>query len=98
MNKNLLKKYLPLIIALVVALIVAGYYLTSGRNSLDQNVSQLEKTTTVEQVQTVNNGVIVKCKNGETYEVTYQPGQTNFQDLVFNKCGQLGVQSTQQQP
>lgn len=90
MEKDL-KKYLPLMIAGGVALLVVIYYLSSGRSSLDNNMLQLEKASTVQHVEAKeDNTVVVNCKNGESYEIVYQPGQTNYQDLVYDKCGEAG--------
>ena len=72
---------------------MAGYYLISGRGNLDNNLRQLEQSKPVEKVETTsNNSVVVRCKNGESYEIVYEPGQTNYQDLVYNKCGDAGVE------
>jgi hypothetical protein len=91
MPKDELKKYLHLFIAVGIALAVAIYYFASGNSSLNNNIRELEKSSTIEKVQTTDsNTVVVKCKNGESYEIVYQPGQTNYQDLVYNKCGEAG--------
>ena len=91
MQNDQLKKLLPLFIAAGVALVVVIYYLSSGRSSLDQNIRQLEKSSPVQHIQTTDNTVLVNCKNGESYEIVYQPGQTNFQNLVYDKCGAEGA-------
>lgn len=91
MINDRLKKYLPIFVAGGMAIIVAGYYLISGRGSLDNNLRQLEKSAPVEKVETTdNNSVVVRCKNGESYEIVYEQGQTNYQDLVYDKCGEAG--------
>lgn len=83
------KKHFPFIIAVAVALVVAMYYFASGQGSLSTNVRELEKSSTIQKVEsTGSNTVTVKCKNGDSYEIVYQAGQTNYQDLVYNKCGE----------
>jgi len=91
MEKEALKKFLPLFIAAGVALIVVVMYSQSGRSSLDNNIRALEKTSTVEKVETKENSVVVKCKNGESYEIIYQEGQTTYEQLVYDRCGADGV-------
>lgn len=90
MEKETFKKYLPLFIAGGVALLAAIIYLTSGRGSLDNNMRELEKNSTVEHVETKENTVVVKCKNGESYEIVYKNGQTDYSGLVYDKCGADG--------
>ncbi len=98
MHKDELKKYLPLFIALGIALIAAIYYFGSGHSSLDNNIRDLEKSSTVENVQTKDdNTIIVNCKNGESYEIYYPPGQTSYDNLVYDKCGSEGAVSVSQQ-
>ncbi len=92
MQKDELKKYLPFI-AGGIALVGAVYYFGSGQSSLNNNVRALEKSSGVHYVESgVSNNVVIKCKNGESYEIVYQDGQTNYQDLVYNKCGEAGTQ------
>ncbi len=98
MNKKVLQKYLPLFIAGGIALAAAIYYLASGHSSLDNNIRELEKSSTVEKVQTAgDNTILVNCKNGESYEIVYQPGQNDYQNLVYDKCGQEGEITASQQ-
>lgn len=99
MQNSELKKYLPLFIAGGIALVVAVYYLASGKNSLSENIRELEKTSTIEKVETTpNNTVVVHCKNGESYAIVFTKDQTDYQDSIYNKCSEAGgVESTQQQ-
>ena len=84
-------QWVPFLIAVGIALIVVVYYVISGQNSMNLNLRQLESNTQIEKAQPTNkNSVVIKCKNGESYEIVYKSGQTNFQDLVYNKCGQEG--------
>lgn len=99
MKKDELQKYLPLFIAAGVALAAAVYYLGSGRSSMNNNIRELEKSSTVERVETTdNNSVVVKCRNGQSYEIVYEPGQTDYEGLVYDKCGETGTMETTQQP
>lgn len=85
------KQHHALIIAAAIALLLVIYYFSTGTGSLNSNVRELEKSAPVQNVQpSTNNTVVVKCKNGDSYEIVYQPGQTNYQDLVYNKCGEGG--------
>ena len=85
------QKWAPFLIAIAIALMVVIYYVVSGRSSMDLNLRQLEKSTQIERtVATGDNTVVIKCKNGESYQIVYKAGQTNFQDLVYNKCGAEG--------
>lgn len=94
-----MKKYLPLFVAGGIALIIAIYYFSSGKGSLNDNIRELEKTSTVEKVETTtNNTVVVHCKNGESYAIVFTKEQTDYQDSIYNKCSEAGgVESTQQQ-
>ena len=94
-----LKKYIPLFIAVGIALFVAIYYFASGKGSLSDNIRELEKTSTVEKVETTtDNTVVVHCKNGESYAIVFTKEQTDYQDSIYNKCSEAGgVESTQQQ-
>ncbi|MFO0780489.1 MAG: hypothetical protein U0519_01150 [Candidatus Gracilibacteria bacterium] len=86
------RKILPIFLAIDVAIIAVVFYMLSGRSSLDNNVRLLEKNSTVERVETSGeNTILVKCKNGESYEIIYQPGQNNFDNLVYDKCGHDGA-------
>ena len=92
-----LKKHSPLFIALAAALVIAIFYLLSGQGSLDQNTRSLQKTAEIKQIQTKDNTLVINCKNGESYEIVYQPGQTNYEGLVYDKCGADGaITGTQQ--
>ena len=99
MHKFDFKKWAPVILAAGCALIFAVWYLASGRSSLDENVRKLEQSSTVEGVtaSTEENTLLVKCKNGESYKIKFKPGQTEFNNLVYNNCGELGIASTSQQ-
>lgn len=98
MQPDELKKYIPLFVAAGAALIGAIWYIGTGRGSLDNNLRDLEKTSTVQKVETkADNTVVITCKNGESYEIVYKPGQTDYQNLVYDKCGEAGeLLSTQQ--
>jgi hypothetical protein len=98
MDKNFWKKYFPVIIAATLALIVAIYYLSSGKNNLNNNIHGLESSPVVDKVETSgDDSIVIHCKNGDTYGIVYKQGQTDYQDLVFNKCGPSGEISATQQ-
>lgn len=89
------KKNAPIIIAVAVALIALIYYMASGISSKDTNVRELQKGGQVERVgeaiqEDGQQKMTITCKNGESYEILYQKDQANFQDLVYNKCGEQG--------
>jgi hypothetical protein len=87
-----LKKFAPFLIAIVIALLGMTYYILSGRSNLDQNVRALKTSDQVKKTSTgENNSMVIDCANGESYEIVYPKGQTNFEDLVYNKCGAEGV-------
>ncbi len=99
MNANLiakLKHWAPVVIAVIIAIIAVAYYVMSGKSSLDANMRQLEKSNQVEKTTSAgSNTILVKCKNGQQYKIMFEEGQTNFQDLVYNKCGTQGAESQQ---
>ena len=86
------KSKIPLIIALSVSIIIAGWYIFSGKSSLDLNTRELQKTGDVKEIQE-NRGangsktITIKCKNGESYEIVFTQDHQNYDDLVFNACG-----------
>ncbi len=89
-----LKHWSPMILAVIIGLIALAYYILSGRGSMDANIRQLEKAGNVEKTTTVGNNIIqVKCKNGQQYKLMFEEGQTNFQDLIYNKCGPQGAEN-----
>jgi hypothetical protein len=84
-------KWTPLIIALAIGAVVALYYIISGRSSYDLNVRELGKTAAVDKVEATNpKKVVVKCKNGESYEISFQKDQGSYDGLIFNACGSEG--------
>jgi len=98
MNKNNLKQWAPFIIAVAIGLVVAIYYVMSGRSNLELNVRELEKASTVENVSIPDDTkVVVKCKNGESYEIIFKKNQTDYQGLVYDKCGEEGALETSTQ-
>lgn len=88
-NKNLL----PLIAALVIAAIVAAYYIFSGRGSYDLNVRQLSQQPKIQKVESPGPQKInITCKNGRSYQITFNESHSNYDDLIFNACGPDGTQ------
>lgn len=82
------QKIHPFWIAIGIALVVTIIYIFSGRGNFDLNTRELEKSDQVKQISTSDhNSIIITCKNGQQYEIVYPIGQSNFQDLVYDKCG-----------
>jgi hypothetical protein len=89
------KNWTPLIVALSVAVVIAGWYMLSGKSSLDLNSRELQKDGTVQSIK--ENGspngsktIAINCKNGESYEIVFTQDHQNYDDLVFNACGADG--------
>jgi len=83
----------PLIIALVIGLVAAAYYVWSGKSSFDLNMRGLAGQGNVAQVMAGDaKNISVKCKNGENYEISFKEDQGNYANLVFNACGPEGTQ------
>lgn len=99
MNQNF-HKWSPVLLAVALGIMVSGYYVFSGRGSYEHNVRQLQEnqekvdhvaTDKLQSVSGSKNSLTIKCKNGESYEIVFKEGQTNFDDLVYDKCGAQGV-------
>ena len=78
-----------------IALIITAIYITTGQGSIDLNKRELKQSKEIKNIQTEekNNKKILKitCKNGETYEIQFNKTTTNYNDLIFNYCGEEGV-------
>jgi len=90
---NKIKKYFPFIVAVAVGLIAVMYYVASGRSSQDQNIRALQNSPSVQNVEftTESEGqktANIQCKNGQSYEIYYPPGSTNYDALANSKCEQ----------
>ena len=80
-------KHIPLLIAVILGLIATGYYVLSGKNSLDLSTRTLMKEYNVKNV-SVKNGkeIFIECENGEKYNIIFQENQSSYEDLIFNAC------------
>lgn len=79
----------PLIIAISIAAVILIYYVFSGRGSLDLKSRELTNSGKVSQVDAADpKKITVKCKNGESYEILFKEGQQDYNELVFNACGE----------
>lgn len=86
------KKWLPVVAAIVIAGIVLVWYVGSGRGSLDKNTRELATEEAVESIDTTNpERIAITCKNGEKYEIVFTEGESNYEDLIFNACGEEGI-------
>ncbi len=75
-------------IASIIALLAMLLYLYSGKADLDLNKQSLIKSANVDDVKdTGHNSILITCKNGQKYEIFYPAGQTDFKNLVYDKCG-----------
>jgi hypothetical protein len=81
------KKIIPLLLAVIIGLIATGYYVLSGRSSLDISTRALIGENNVKDV-SVKNGreILVECENGDKFEITFQENQGSYEDLIFNAC------------
>lgn len=86
------KKWFPVIAAFVIAGIVLVWYVGSGRGSLDKNTRDLAIEEEVSSIDTSNpERISVTCKNGDKYEIVFTEGESNYDDLIFNACGEEGI-------
>ena len=84
-------KYRHTILAFAIAAVIALIYIFSGHSSLDANTRQLNYTPGIQKVDSSNpQNVTVKCKNGQTYNILFDPDQKNYDGLIFNACGPDG--------
>lgn len=86
------KKWIPVIAAVAIAMIVLVWYVGSGRGSLDKNTRELAVEEEISTIDTTNpERIAITCKNGEKYEIVFTEGESNYDDLIFNACGDEGV-------
>jgi hypothetical protein len=86
-------KWLPLVIAVAVGLVAAGFYVMSGRSSYDLGVRNLSVNGDVAKVEATDaRKISVKCRNGENYEISFKEDQGDYAGLVFDACGPEGAQ------
>jgi len=93
MEIKLDKNLAPVIIALGIALIATIWYVLSGRGSYDLNVRGLATENNVKKIDASDSKTItIKCRDGQSYEISFKKDQPNYDDLVFNVCGPEGTQ------
>ena len=85
------KHWAPFFIAAAIAIIAVIYYIVSGYSSYDLNVRQLNFGKTIDKIDASNTKkILIKCKNGESYEIAFKQEQQNYANLIFNACGPEG--------
>lgn len=68
------------------------WYVGSGRGSLDKSARELANDEDVTAIDTTNpERIAITCKNGEKYEIVFTEGESNYDDLIFNACGEEGA-------
>lgn len=88
------KKHQLILIATIVGLIAASIYYFSGKSGLENSTRQLTSTDqSVEKVEIKEAAggqktAEIKCQNGESYEVYYPPGETDYRSIAASKCGE----------
>ncbi len=93
MKKYLQNNRLPLVVALISAILFVTWYTVSGRASLDQNIRNLSNTAPVQKVDATNpKEIVVNCKNGQSYKIAFDKEVPDYKDLIFNACGDEGTQ------
>ncbi|MFC1747808.1 hypothetical protein ACFL2V_03290 [Pseudomonadota bacterium] len=81
------KNKIPFFIAIIVAVLATGYYVFSGKSSLDLNTRELLKDGSVAAVNVLSSEEIeIECKSGEKYVISFKEGQGNYEDLLYNAC------------
>jgi hypothetical protein len=97
MDKILKNKWFPIIAAVLIGTVALVYYIGSGKGSLDANVRSALTSPNIEKIDTTDDKkVIVKCKNGEIYQLLFDAAQQNYDDLIMNNCGEDGTMESVQ--
>ena len=85
------KEHNIIIAIVIIAAIATLIYFKGGRGSIDQNINKLEKNSAVQSVSHPDAKTLrITCKDGKVYNIIYQEGQTDYDNLVFDRCGQGG--------
>ncbi|MCA9373833.1 hypothetical protein KC725_01595 [Candidatus Peregrinibacteria bacterium] len=96
MNESI-KKNIPIIVAVTIAVIVLIWYVASGRSSFDTSTRELATQEDVQEVDISDPQLItITCKDGQQYKILFTEGQDNYDDLIFNNCGEAGAIDPQQ--
>ncbi|MCC7432997.1 hypothetical protein IT412_05755 [Candidatus Peregrinibacteria bacterium] len=87
------KQHQIVLLATIIGLIAASIYYFSGKSSLDNSTRQLTTDQSVEKVDIKESGngqktAEIKCQNGESYEVYYPPGETDYRSIAASKCSE----------
>ncbi len=89
------KKWTFPVIAISVALVITTIYITTGQNSIDLNTRNLKQNKKIKKIETTENAgkkiIKIECKNGESYEILFNKTTQNYDDLIFNYCGEEGI-------
>jgi hypothetical protein len=65
----------------IIGTVALVYYIGSGKGSLDANVRSALTAPNIEKIDTTDDKkVIVKCKNGEIYQLLFDAAQQNYDD------------------
>lgn len=94
LSKEKFLKYLPLFIAVDIAIIVLIIYIVSGQGNLNTTTRNLQnndpkvESVEVRDGQKGEKNASIKCKDGSTYEIYYPPGETNYDAIGASKCPQ----------
>ena len=92
MDRILKNKWFPLFIAIIIGAGVLVYYVVSGRAGTDANVRSVIGDPKIKTVDSTEPGkIIVKCKNGETYQLLFDPAQQSYDNLIIDTCGEAGT-------
>ncbi|HLG25560.1 MAG TPA: hypothetical protein VI588_02080 [Candidatus Gracilibacteria bacterium] len=87
-NSFLKSKWTPFAVAFAIGLVAVGYYVFSGRGSLDLQTRELTNSSNIAEVNLSNRQRInIKCRNGEAYEIVFTEDQPNYDQLIFDSCG-----------
>jgi hypothetical protein len=82
------EKVIPIIIALGAAILATGYYILSGRSSFDSSIRDVSNESRVASVEAKNQKLVeITCKDGRSYQITFDDGETSYDDLIFSNCG-----------
>ncbi len=89
MNKSS-RKLLVHILALIVALLGTVVYIISGKDNWDRNLLALQNQASVKEIATkstvLGTAVIVKCKSGSSYQLSFPHGSKDFSQMQNHKC------------
>ena len=92
MDQLFKNKWFPIIAAAIIGVIALTYYISSGKGSLDANIRGALTAPNIEKIDTTDDKkIVVKCKNGEMYQLLFNATQQNYDNLILNACGEEGT-------